>query len=77
MTDILEILYNQQTKFLETDYEKLYALIRTRITQRSLLVLFTNFESCRDFNGNFLISAVLPEITCYWWSFLKTRNCRN
>ena len=45
MTQILEILYNQQTKFLETDYEKLYALVRTRITQRSLIVLFTNFES--------------------------------
>ncbi|HEX9512807.1 MAG TPA: DUF58 domain-containing protein [Puia sp.] len=45
MSQILEILYNQQTKFLETDYEKLYALVRTRITQRSLIVLFTNFES--------------------------------
>lgn len=45
MSHILEILYNQKTKFLETDYEKLYALIRTRITQRSLIVLFTNFES--------------------------------
>jgi len=45
MNNILEILYNQQTKFLETDYEKLHALIRTRITQRSLIVLFTNFES--------------------------------
>ena len=45
MSHILEILYNQQTKFLETDYEKLYALIRTRITQRSLIILFTNFES--------------------------------
>ncbi|HXB94932.1 MAG TPA: DUF58 domain-containing protein [Puia sp.] len=45
MTNILEILYNQQTKFLETDYEKLYAMVKTRITQRSLIVLFTNFES--------------------------------
>jgi len=45
MSNILEILYNQQTKFLETDYEKLHALVRTRITQRSLIVLFTNFES--------------------------------
>jgi len=45
MSQILEALYNQQTKFLETDYEKLYALVRTRITQRSLIVLFTNFES--------------------------------
>lgn len=45
MTNILEILYNQQTRFQETDYEKLYAMVRTRITQRSFLVLFTNFES--------------------------------
>ena len=45
MSHILEILYNQQTRYLETDYEKLYALVRTRITQRSLIVLFTNFES--------------------------------
>lgn len=45
MTNILETLYNQQTRFRESDYEKLYALIRTRITQRSLIVLFTNFES--------------------------------
>jgi len=45
MPAILDMLYNQQTKFPETDYEKLHALIRTRITQRSLVVLFTNFES--------------------------------
>ena len=45
MGNILETLYNQQTKFLESSYEKLYALIRTRITQRSLILLFTNFES--------------------------------
>lgn len=45
MGSILETLYNQDTKFLETDFEKLYALVRTRITQRSLIVLFTNFES--------------------------------
>ncbi len=45
MGNILEALYNQQTKFLESDFEKLYALVRTRITQRSLIVLFTNFES--------------------------------
>lgn len=42
---IMELLYNQKTGYLETDYEKLYAIVRTRITQRSLLLLFTNFES--------------------------------
>lgn len=45
MSHILEILYNQQTRWQESDYEKLYAMIRTRIPQRSLVVLFTNFES--------------------------------
>lgn len=45
MNRIAEVLYRQQTRFLESDFEKLHLLVRTRITQRSLLVLFTNFES--------------------------------
>ncbi len=42
---ILETLYKQETDFLEPDLEKLFSVVRNRITQRSLLVLFTNFES--------------------------------
>lgn len=42
---VMETLYNQKTAFLETDYEKVYALLKTRVTQRSLIVLFSNFES--------------------------------
>ncbi len=45
MNSVLEVLYNQKTRYLESDFEKLYTLIRNKITQRSLLVLFTNFES--------------------------------
>jgi uncharacterized protein (DUF58 family) len=45
MNAVLEILHNQKTRYLESDFEKLYSLIRNKITQRSLLVLFTNFES--------------------------------
>ncbi|OIN57722.1 DUF58 domain-containing protein [Arsenicibacter rosenii] len=45
MLRILEVLYRQKTQFLETDYEALYATIRTQIRQRSLLLLFTNFET--------------------------------
>ena len=45
MNLLQEMLYRQQTLFLEPDFEKLYSVIRGRITQRSLLVLFTNFES--------------------------------
>ena len=42
---LLEILYRQKTQYLETDFELLYATVRARIKQRSLLVLFTNFET--------------------------------
>jgi len=45
MEAVLETLYNQKTKFFDADYEALYARIRNKIKQRSLLVLFTNFES--------------------------------
>lgn len=45
MNLILETLYKQQTRFLEADFEKLFSVIRNRISNRSLLVLFTNFES--------------------------------
>ncbi|MBO9618654.1 MAG: DUF58 domain-containing protein [Niabella sp.] len=45
MNLLLETLYKQQTRYLEADYEKLYATVRNKITSRSLLVLFTNFES--------------------------------
>ncbi|HKG70130.1 MAG TPA: DUF58 domain-containing protein [Segetibacter sp.] len=42
---ILEMLYNQKTRYLESNFEQLYLEIRRRINQRSLIVLFTNFES--------------------------------
>ena len=45
MNLLLEALYKQQTQYLEPDFEKLFSVIRNRITHRSLLVLFTNFES--------------------------------
>lgn len=45
MSLLLETLYKQQTRFLEADFEKLFSIIRNRITNRSLLLLFTNFES--------------------------------
>ncbi|HPH92018.1 MAG TPA: DUF58 domain-containing protein [Ferruginibacter sp.] len=43
--NILQLLYNQETTFQESDYEMLYLQLRSRVKQRSLLVLFTNFES--------------------------------
>lgn len=45
MKRILEELYNQRTQFLEPNYELLYQTIRRTISTRSLLVLFTNFQT--------------------------------
>ena len=45
MSVIQEVLYNQKTAYLETDFSVVYSTIRKRISQRSLLLLFTNFES--------------------------------
>lgn len=48
MKKIVELLYNQQTEFLESDYEKLAALVKSQIKQRSLLLLYTNFETANS-----------------------------
>ncbi len=42
---LLDTLYRQQTNFSDSSTEALYTAIRRQIRQRSLLVLFTNFES--------------------------------
>jgi uncharacterized protein (DUF58 family) len=45
MASIQEVLYNQKTGYRESDFSTVYGHIRRKITQRSLLLLFTNFES--------------------------------
>jgi uncharacterized protein (DUF58 family) len=42
---LLEALYKQETQFKETDYEALLAGTHKRLTQRSFILLFTNFET--------------------------------
>lgn len=45
MRRIQEALFNQKTHYKEGNYEVLYNSIRRTIKQRSLLMLFTNFET--------------------------------
>jgi uncharacterized protein (DUF58 family) len=45
MHKIVELLYNQSTEFKESSYELLYANIRRNVTTRSLMLLYTNFET--------------------------------
>ncbi len=46
---IQEILYNQKTKYLDANYELLSTYLSRKLTQRSLLFLFTNFETFNSF----------------------------
>lgn len=45
MQQILESLYNIKTDFFESDFSRLYVDIKKNINQRSLIILYTNFET--------------------------------
>ncbi len=47
---ILKALYNVNTNFLESDFNKLYVVVKQKIKQRSLLILYTNFETLDALN---------------------------
>ncbi|WP_025143434.1 DUF58 domain-containing protein [Pedobacter jeongneungensis] len=42
---IMNVLYKEKTRYLESNLEVLYSTIRSVVKQRGLLVFFTNFES--------------------------------
>lgn len=44
LNTILETLYNINTDFSDSDFGHLYAHVKRKITHRSLLLLYTNFE---------------------------------
>ncbi|MBK8669207.1 MAG: DUF58 domain-containing protein [Saprospiraceae bacterium] len=50
MQRIMEALYNVKTDFYESDYGRLYGEIKKNIPHRSLLLLFTNFETLDGLN---------------------------
>lgn len=45
MNLVLETLYNVRTDYFESDYGRLYADVKRNINQRSLMLLYTNFET--------------------------------
>lgn len=45
MNKILETLYNVNTDFSESDFSRLYIDVKRNLTQRALLLLYTNFET--------------------------------
>lgn len=54
LSKIMEILYRQKTRFLESNYELLYHGIRNHIKGRSLIMLYTNIES------EYALKRILP-----------------
>jgi len=50
--NIMESLYKQETNFAEANYEMLYITIKHQIKQRSLLLIYTNFESLVNLKRN-------------------------
>ena len=44
LNTILEVLYSISTNFLDSDFGRLYAEVKRKISHRSLLLLYTNFE---------------------------------
>ena len=47
---ILESLYNVKTDFFESDFSRLYASLKRHITHRSLILMYTNFETLDGLN---------------------------
>lgn len=47
---ILESLYNVKTNFFESDFSRLYGNIKRHITHRSLILMYTNFETLDGLN---------------------------
>jgi uncharacterized protein (DUF58 family) len=50
MNLILENLYNIKTNYFESDFSRLYVDVKKHINQRSLIVLYTNFETLDSLN---------------------------
>lgn len=47
---IINALFNEKTEYKESDYEMLYLQVRHHIKNRSLLMLYTNFETLQALN---------------------------
>ena len=56
LKNIIETLYNEQERHVEANYELMYMAMRNFVKGRSLVFLFTNFES------QYALQRVLPQL---------------
>ena len=52
LNKVLDTLYRQTTAFPESDFEALYVATRRRVVQRSLILLYSNFETLTGMRRN-------------------------
>lgn len=58
---VMETLYKQDTRFLESNFADLYSVINKKAGQRSLLLLITNFETLTGFERQLPYLRVLNQ----------------
>ena len=71
---ILEILYNQKTLYKESNFELLSLFVQKTIRQRSLLILFTNFESLTSFQRQLPFFSQLKKFHTVVIVFFKNKE---
>lgn len=58
---LLESLYSIKTEFLDSDFALLYTWVKRKITHRSLLLVYTNFEHMNGLNRSLLYLKALAK----------------
>ncbi len=74
---VLEQLYRVDTNFLESDFEMVYAQLRNRVKQRSLLILFTNFESLYSLQRQLPYLKLMSRYHLLLVVFFENREIKN
>lgn len=77
MALIAETLYNIKTDFKESDFSRLYADIKLNIRQRSLLFLYTNFETIEGLERQLHYILAIAKQHVLVVVFLKTQSFRS
>jgi uncharacterized protein (DUF58 family) len=58
---LLNALYKQQTTFAETDYSALYRCVKKNVTQRSLLLIYSNFDTVKAMQRQLIYLRLLSK----------------
>lgn len=66
LNTLLEQLYAVENHFTDTDFSSLYGHIKRKVSHRSLLLLYTNFEHISSLKRQLPTCSGFPKNT-FWW----------